>query len=94
MKLKLAIFCFVFSVILFPAYGNAAVANASFSAAAAGKPQIRIQIGGRRHDRGLHRGWDKGRRIAWYNYNRPDPQYVRQIYWINGRQYIRWVRRY
>ena len=68
--------------------------RASELSTSVGKPQIRIQIGSRRHDRGMHRGWYRGRRVAWYNYNRRDPQYVRQVYWVNGRQYVRWVRSY
>lgn len=91
MKFKVAIYSFVLSVVLVPAQSYASAANAS--APAVGKPQIRIQIG-KRHDRGLHRGWYKGKRISYYTYNRRDPQYVRQVYWVNGRQYVRWVRNY
>jgi len=38
--------------------------------------QIRVEIG-RRHDRGLHRGWYQGRRMTYYNYNVGQPEFVR-----------------
>lgn len=91
MKNKLLALAFVLSscVVLFPSSSYAANVNAVST------PQIRVTIGRRhRHDRGLHRGWYRGRRIGWYNYDRHDPQYVRQVYWINGRRYTRWVRNY
>ena len=57
--------------------------------------QIRVQIGRSRHsDRGRHRGWDRGRRMYYYNYNVRRPEYVRQTYYVNGRRYTRWVRYY
>ena len=75
--------------VFLPTEGNAASLSSAIN-----KPQIRVQIGPVRRDRGLHRGWYKGRRIGWYNYNRRDSQYVRQVYYINGRPYVRWVRNY
>jgi len=55
------------------------------------KPQVQVYIG-RRHDRGLHRGWYRGRRMAWYHYNPGYSGWSRQVYYINGRPYYRWVR--
>ena len=88
MRKKLTILALLISsfVVFLPAQGNAASLSSTVN-----KPQIRVQIG-TRHDRGLHRGWYKGRRIGWYNYNRHDSQWVRQVYYINGRPYVRWVR--
>jgi len=57
--------------------------------------QIRVQIGRTRHyDRDRHSGWYQGRRMYYYNYNVGQPQYVRQVYYVNGRRYVRWVRYY
>ncbi|HTH51552.1 MAG TPA: hypothetical protein VL501_06450 [Pyrinomonadaceae bacterium] len=52
--------------------------------------QIRVQIGGRHTNRGLHRGWYRGRHVGWYKHSRPG--YLRQVYYINGRRYVRYVR--
>jgi hypothetical protein len=51
-------------------------------------PQIRVQIGGRRNRRG--RNWNRGRHRGWENRNRT--RLVRQVYWRNGRRYVRYVR--
>jgi len=60
--------------------------------------QIRLQIGrSHRHwdrDRDRHRGWYQGRRMDYYTYNVNRPEYVRQVYYVNGRRYVRWVRYY
>ena len=47
-----------------------------------------------RKDRGRHRGWHKGRRMYYYYYDRQDPQFERQVYYVRGRPYVRWVRFY
>jgi hypothetical protein len=49
-------------------------------------PQIRVQIGGRRRGR----NWNRGRHRGWESRNRT--RLVRQVYWRNGRQYVRYVR--
>jgi hypothetical protein len=51
-------------------------------------PQIRVQIGNRRNRRG--RGWNRGRHLGWQKHNRT--RLVRQVYWMNGRRYVRYVR--
>ena len=77
-----------------PSQTKAAAAGSSLNLAAnTSKPQIRIEIG-HRHDRGLHRGWYNGRRVSYYYYDRRDPMFVRQTYWVNGVGYTRWVRNY
>ncbi|HEV7643662.1 MAG TPA: hypothetical protein VGO50_06905 [Pyrinomonadaceae bacterium] len=54
-------------------------------------PQIRVQIGrrnrNRQWNRGRHRGWDNSRDRS---YNRT--RLVRQVYYVNGHRYYRWVR--
>ena len=89
MRKKLVILVLLFSsfVVFLPTLGSAASLSS-----AANKPQIRVQIGPVRHDRGLHRGWYKGRHVGWYNYKPRHSQWVRQVYYINGRPYVRWVR--
>ena len=57
-------------------------------------PQIRVQIGRRhRRNRNLNPYWerrhDNGRHVGWNN-NRT--RMVQQVYYINGRRYVRWVR--
>jgi hypothetical protein len=57
--------------------------------------QIRVQIGrGRHHDRDEHRGWYRGRRMRYYNYDVGRTGYTQQVYYVNGRRYVRWVRYY
>ncbi|MBV9241617.1 MAG: hypothetical protein JO314_06375 [Acidobacteria bacterium] len=58
--------------------------------------QIRVTFGQRHrhHDRGLHRGWYNGRRMDYYNYNVNRSGYTRQVYYVNGVRYVRWVRTY
>ena len=60
-------------------------------------PQIRVQIGnGRRHRRyrNVNPYWERrhdygnGNRVGSYNRTR----LVQQVYWVNGRRYVRWVR--
>ena len=68
------------------------LANAVNISSTVNKPQIRVLIGHVRHDRGLHRGWYKGRHIGWYNYNPRHSRWVSHVYYINGRPYVRWVR--
>ena len=91
MRQKIAILIFVLMTcaVFLPSQATAAgKASANMT-----KPQIRIHIG-HRHDRGRHRGWHRGRRIYYYYYDRHDPHYARQTYWVNGRRYTRWVRYY
>jgi hypothetical protein len=87
-------------VVFFPANGIAAAAADPPSAAKTSPQQIRVRIG--RH-RGRHYGWYRGRRVGRWNrlytggrrvgrYN--NARSVQQVYWINGRRYTRWVRRY
>lgn len=55
-------------------------------------PQIRVRIGqrrGRNWNRGRHRGWERGRHRGWYKQART--RQVRQVYWRNGRRYVRYV---
>jgi hypothetical protein len=86
MKKKILIFALLFStsVVILPGVAYSSVGTA------VSKLQIRVEIG-RRHDRGLHRGWYRGRRMAWYNYDRGSG-WTRQVYYIDGRPYYRWVR--
>ena len=55
-------------------------------------PQIRVQIGRQRRNRhwnrGKHKGWDNRRYNRAYNRTR----LVQQVYYVNGRRYVRWVR--
>lgn len=95
MRKKFVILALLFSsfVVFLPAPNYAAEGRTVSSFHANSVPaQIRVRIGGQRRDRGLHRGWYKGRRIAWYRNNPGGGQWVRQVYWVNGRQYVRWVR--
>jgi hypothetical protein len=62
-------------------------------------PQIRVQIGNsRRHRRYRNvnpyweRNHDNGRHLGWRNNN--NGRMVQQVYYINGRRYVRWVRTY
>jgi hypothetical protein len=52
-------------------------------------PQVRVQIG-RRNRRGRH--WDRGRHRGWDRSNNNRTRLVRQVYYVNGRRYYRWVR--
>jgi hypothetical protein len=52
-------------------------------------PQIRVRIGPQRRNR--RNRWyrhDNGRRAGWNNRSR----LVQQVYYVNGRRYVRWVR--
>lgn len=76
-----------------PAWANHASTEAN--SVLAGTSTVAPQRKGKhykRGNRGLHRGWYKGRRMAWYSYNPNDSQWVRQSYWANGRRHVRWVR--
>lgn len=60
------------------------------------EPQIRVRIGSRNRrgrwnrNRGWNRGhWDRGRHRGW---NRGRARVVRQVYYRNGRRYVRTVR--
>ncbi|MFL6373211.1 MAG: hypothetical protein ACJ73D_00960 [Pyrinomonadaceae bacterium] len=89
MKKKLAVLVLLLSstFVFLPAMSNGADA------------QIRVQFG-RTHHRHYHRGWEQRRGIAYNNYNYGrDYNYgrsgmVRQVYYVNGRRYVRWVRSY
>lgn len=93
MKKKVTVLFFLlFSFILFlPSYAGASVTGSSGLASTARKPQVAVEFRFR-HDRGLHRGWYRHRHASWYYYQPEDPMYARQVYWVNGRQYVRWVR--
>jgi hypothetical protein len=76
------------AVVFIPAEASAAERSTSM-ALNEGAPQIRVQIGGQRR-RG--RGWNRGRHRGWRNHQRS--RVVRQVYWRNGRRYVRYVRVY
>jgi hypothetical protein len=104
MKKKLLVFTFLLtsSVVLLPAQSLAAAPADPAGVGKTSPPQIRIQVG--RRNRGRHYGWWRGRRVG--RYYRNEDQYgrrvgrynrgtlVRQVYWMNGRRYTRWVRSY
>ena len=104
MNKKLLVSLFLSSLFLLPVAANAA----TLGSANAITPQIRLQIGQtRRHRgwvRGRHLGWYRNRRDRDMDrdevrYNRMArngyrPGYVQQVYYLNGRRYVRWVRRY
>jgi len=95
MRKKFVILALLFSsfVVFLPAHSYAATSEAGSSFNVNNAPvQIRLRIGKNRGNRGLHRGWYKGRRIAWYRHNPGGGRWVRQVYYVNGRQYVRWVR--
>lgn len=79
------------SAIFLPYESYAATSEKSTTLALnAGEPQIRVQIGGqRRRGRNWNRG-NRGRHRGWNNHRRT--RVVRQVYWRNGRQYVRYVR--
>ena len=78
----------VSSVILLPGESFAAAGAESTSMTLNNSsPQIRVRIGGQRR-RG--RGWNRGRHRGWENRNRT--RLVRQVYRVNGRRYVRYVR--
>jgi hypothetical protein len=87
----------VSSVILLPGESFAAAGSESTSMTLNNSsPQIRVRIGGRRNrrgrnwNRGRHLGWERGRHRGWSNNQRT--RLVRQVYWRNGRRYVRYVR--
>jgi len=68
-KFLVLFFLLMFCVVLLPSQINAGAAGSPLVAAAnRTSPQIRVEIG----NRGRHRGWDRGRRAYWYNYDRHD----------------------
>ena len=91
MKKKLLIMALiaVTSAVLLPLEGYAATPEKPTSITLLSEsPQIRVRIGGQRR-RG--RGWNRGRsNRGWERGNRS--RTVRQVYWRNGRKYVRYVR--
>jgi len=77
----------VSAVVFIPSEASAAERSTS-TALNAGAPQIRVQIGGQRR-RG--RGWNRGRNRSWERRNNRT-RLVRQVYYRNGRRYVRTVR--
>jgi hypothetical protein len=76
----------VSSVILLPGESFAATAEStSMTLNNSAAPQIRVRIGGRRRGR----NWNRGRHRGWENRGRT--RQVRQVYWRNGRRYVRYV---
>ena len=97
MKKKLLTLTFLLtsSVVLLPVGTIAATGSDPSAAAKTSPPQIRVQIG---RNRGRHRGWWRGQRRGFNEGRRigrnDNSRLVQQVYWVNGRRYVRWIRRY
>jgi hypothetical protein len=93
-KILILAFLLTSSVVILPSGSEAATVT---------NPQIRIQLGSSRYNnRWRNRRWRREHRIATYRTYDPYDRYntydrgdmVRQVYYIDGRRYVRWVRRY
>jgi hypothetical protein len=85
-----SLFLLLASLVIFVPAANAATNNVSSDKAAAGTlnatPQIRIRIGnGHRRNRSY-------RRAKVYNNGYGGGRLVRQVYYVHGRPYVRYVR--
>ena len=88
-KILVLTFLMTSAFAVLPANTAAAAPTSLNAVATTPNPQVQVRIG-TLHDRGRHRGWHRGRRITYYHYSRPN--YVRHVYYVNGRRYYRWYR--
>jgi hypothetical protein len=93
-KLMTLVLAVASMVIFLPSESSAATGNEKtatvleYSLNNSATPQIRIQLGNQRRNR--NRRWNNNRR-RWNNNNRRT-RVVRQVYYRNGRRYVRTVR--
>jgi hypothetical protein len=88
-KLIIGVLMLASTLVILPAAGFAAT-NEKINSVTVSEfsPQIRVRVGNGRRNR----KWNRGRHYGWRNKASNRTRLVRQVYYVNGRKFVRWVK--
>ena len=90
-KLIVLTLMFASAFVILPATNYAAISETSNSVTVNESiPQIRVRIGQGQGRRNKNKKWNRGNHYGWRNQNRT--RLVKQVYYVHGRRYVRYVR--